>query len=247
MQSAALRINKYLALHAGLSRRSADQLIAQGKVTVNGSKIKTPGTVIDIKKDKVNVKGQPVQTKTFHPVYYAFHKPEKVLTTKKDPKNRPTVMDYFKKVRHHLFPIGRLDWDSEGLLLLTNDGDFSQKVLHPKHKIPKTYLVKIRGRLKAGQIQKLLKGVSTPVGRVKALYVKQQRRPTASNVWVKMILAEGKNRQIRWMFQQIGCPVLKLKRIAIGRLNLGRLSKGAFLQLSEKDIKKIFAKPKELY
>ena len=246
-QSETLRINKYLALHGGLSRRSADQLISKGQVTVNGSKITTPGTLIHLKKDKVSVKNRLIQKKMISPVYYAFHKPEKVLTTKKDPKNRPVVMDYFRKIRHHLFPIGRLDWDSEGLLLLTNDGEFAQRILHPRYQIPKTYFVKIKGHLKTPQIQKLLKGVSTPVGRVKALYVKQRFRPTSPHAWVKIIISEGKNRQIRRMFQQIGCPVFKLRRTAIGRLGLGQLTKGAFRRLSEKDIKKAFIRPKELY
>ena len=245
-QPDTLRINKYLALHGGLSRRSADQLISKGQVTVNGSKITTPGALIHIKKDKVSVKNRLIKKTTVSPVYYAFHKPEKVLTTKKDPKNRPVVMDYFKKVRHHLFPIGRLDWDSEGLLLLTNDGEFTQRILHPKYHIPKTYFVKIKGRLKTSQIQKLLKGVSTPVGRVKALYVKQRLRSTSPHAWVKIIISEGKNRQIRLMFQQIGCPVFKLKRTAIGRLSLGQLTKGGIRLLSEKDIKKVFVRPKEL-
>ena len=143
-----LRINKYLALYGGLSRRSADQLISRGQITVNGSKITSPGVIIHLKKDRVSVKNRPVKQKPFTPVYYAFHKPEKVLTTKKDPKSRPVVMDYFKKVRQNLFPVGRLDWDSEGLLLLTNDGEMAQKILHPKYEIPKTYFVKIKGRLK---------------------------------------------------------------------------------------------------
>ena len=245
-QPGALRINKYLALYGGLSRRSADQLISQGQVTVNGSKITTPGIIIHPKKDRVSVKNRRIRQKPFTPVYYAFHTPEKVLTTKKDPKNRPVVMDYFKKIRHNLFPVGRLDWDSEGLLLLTNNGELAQKILHPKYEIPKTYFVKIKGQLKTRQIQKLLKGMSTPVGRVKALYVKQRLRSTSPNAWIKVIIAEGKNRQIRLMFQQIGCPVFKLRRTAIGRLSLGQLKKGAFRPLSETDLKKVFARPKEL-
>ena len=245
-QPDTLRINKYLALYGGLSRRSADHLISQGQVTVNGSKITTPGAIIHIKKDRVSVKNRLIQQKPFTPVYYVFHKPEKVLTTKKDPKNRPVIMDYFKKVRHNLFPVGRLDWDSEGLLLLTNDGEWAQKFCTPDMKFQKLIFVKIKGRLKTHQAQKLLKGMSTPVGRVKALYVKQRLRSASPNSWVKVIIAEGKKRQIRLMFQQIGCPVFKLRRTAIGRLSLSQLKKGAFRQLSETDLKKVFIRPKEL-
>ena len=241
----ALRVNRYLARYAGLSRRRADQLISEGQVIVNGSKITAPGVLIDEKKDRVTVKNKPVQKIPFRPVYYIFYKPENVLTAKKDSTNRPVVMDYFKKIRCNIFPVGRLDWDSEGLLLLTNDGDFAQQILHPKHKISKTYFVKVRGRLRPAQIQKLLRGVSLPSGRARALYVKQQAS-TASTTWVKVIIAEGRNRQIRWMFRQTGCSVLKLKRTAVGRLGLSRLKKGAFRPLSEKDIQKVFFRAKEL-
>ena len=241
----ALRINRYLARYAGLSRRRADHLISQGQVTVNGSKIVIPGAVIDGKKDRVTLRNKPVRADSFRPVYYMFYKPENVLTAKNDPTNRPVVMDYFKKIRCNVFPVGRLDWNSEGLLLLTNDGDFAHRILHPKHKISKTYFVKIKGRLKAGQIQKLLRGVSLPSGRARALYVKQ-RNSTASTTWVKVIISEGRNRQIRRMFLQINCSVLKLKRTAVGRLNLSRLRKGVFRSLSEKEAQKVFIRAKEL-
>ena len=114
-----------------------------------------------------------------------FNKPQKVLTTNKDPKGRPIVMDYIRKYKGHLFPVGRLDWDSEGLLILTNDGEFTNKILHPKNKIPKTYIVKVNGCPKEFEIKKLIKGVSTPIGKKRALFAKLSSKKSLSNTWVK--------------------------------------------------------------
>lgn len=247
-QGETLRLNKYLSMYTGCSRRRADDLIRQGKAVLNGSKVTSPGVIVDGKTDRVFLNGRPVKASGFRPVYYMFYKPEKVLTARTDRSGRTLVSDYFKKVRQNIFHVGRLDWDSEGLLLLTNDGEFAQKALHPKYKIAKTYFVKIRGRLKPNQIQKLLKGVSLP-GRGRkgrALYVSQKIRSGASAGWVKVIIGEGQNRQIRRMFQKIGCSVLQLRRVSIGRLSLGGLKKGERRRLSEKEVGKVFARPKEL-
>ena len=154
-----------------------------------------------------------------------FNKPEKVLTTVKDPKGRAVVMDFFKKTPCRIFPVGRLDWHSEGLLLLTNDGDLTQEILHPSKSISKTYLVKIKGSLGKPQQDKLLKGVSTPFGRKRALFVEKLLRPSKKNTWLKIIITEGKNRQLRWMLQNTGCQIIRLKRTAIGRLRPGSFKK----------------------
>ena len=143
--------------------------------------------------------------------------------------------------------MGRLDWDSEGLLLLTNNGQFSEKILNPKNKISKTYLVKVRGRPSEAHLKKLLRGVSTPVGKRKALFVqKYPSQKGTKTVWIKIILSEGKKRQIRLMFDKLGFPVQKLRRTAIGRLKMNKLAKGHFISLREKDLEKVFLWPKEL-
>jgi 23S rRNA pseudouridine2605 synthase len=145
-----------------------------------------------------------------------------------------------------VFPVGRLDWDTEGLLLLTNDGDFAQKVQHPREEIPKTYLAKLDGKPTDAQLQKLLSGVTIPGGRVKALYCERAKVGDSSKYdWVKIIIGEGKNRQIKYMFQKIGFDVKKLKRVAIGQLTLGHLEKGEYAFLDQGGINQIFRKRRE--
>ena len=242
-----LRLNKFLSQGAGCSRRSAEDLIKKGQVFVNNKKISHPACLIDTQKDKVRIRKKSVSLKTKTFVYLMLNKPGKVLSTSFDPKGRPLVMDYIKKHRERLFAVGRLDWDSEGLLLLTNDGDFSNKVLHPKSKIPKTYLVKVRGCPKDSQIKKLVQGLSTPLGRKKALFAKKiSQRQNIKSSWIKVMISEGKKRQIRLMFEKLAYPVQILRRTAIGRLKMNKLAKGSFVRLTQKEVEKVFQWPKEL-
>ena len=241
-----LRLNKFLSKWAGVSRRRADGLIKNGDIFVNGKRISQLAVFVDPKKDVVKLKKKIIRAHPTQSIYIMFNKPRKVLTTTKDPKGRPLVMDYIKKYKERLFPVGRLDWLSEGLLILTNDGDFSDKVLQPKNKIPKTYLAKVQGRPKDSQIEKLIRGVSTPVGKRKCLFAKKILKKATSSQWVKLIIFEGKKRQIRLMFDSIGFPVIRLRRIAIGRLRLNKLLVGAFVSLPEKERQKIFQMPKEI-
>jgi len=245
LSDSLLRLNKYLAQRAGISRRQADQIIKNGKIFINGKKVASPALFVNLKKDKVSWQKKNISSVKQAFLYLMLNKPPKVLTSTSDPKGRPIVMNYIPKLKERVFPVGRLDWDTEGLLLFTNDGEFSSKVLEPKNKIPKTYLVKVRGCPSETQIRRLMTGVSTAVGRRKALFAKKSSR-TSKNVWIKVNVSEGKKRQIRLMFDKIGFPVQKLRRTAIGRLKINKLAKGAIIRLSEKDIKKIFQKPKEL-
>lgn len=241
-----IRLNKYLSQWGGLSRRKADELIERGDIFVNSSKVTVLGTIVDSKKDKVRIKKQLVQPYEFSPIYIMLNKPENVLTTTDDMLGRPTVMDYVVTRNQRIFPVGRLDWSSEGLLLLTNDGEFSQKVLHPKYKINKTYLVKIQGKAKSSQLEKLLRGVSTPNGKMHAQHVEILSRAGESNQWVKVIIAEGKNRQIRLMFEKLGYRITKLKRVSIGKLKLGKLKKGTCKLLKKSEADKVFFTAKEI-
>jgi 23S rRNA pseudouridine2605 synthase len=162
-----------------------------------------------------------------------------------DPMGRPTVADFVKDLPYRVFPVGRLDWDTEGLLLLTNDGDFSQKVTHPKEEIPKTYLVKLDGKPTDAQLDKLRRGVTIPGGKVAAKFVERAKVGTSGTYdWVKIVITEGKNRQVRHMFQKIGYDVKKLKRTAIGQLTLGPLKKGEFAFLDEGGIRQVFKQSK---
>ena len=231
------RLNKFLA-HSGVtSRRKADELILNGKVKVNGSKITSLGTKIDPHKDKVTVDGNPVALET-KGIYLAFNKPR---TTMEDPKGRPCVGDYISELGENLFPVGRLDWDSEGLLILTNNGDFAHRVSHPKWNIGKTYLVKLDGKIEDKHLTRLLKGVTIIGGKVKATSVEKIKRGADKYDWVKIVITEGKNRQVRRMFEKVGFDVLKLQRVAIGSYTLGRLKKGEVKSLSNADIEKLTA------
>jgi len=236
-----VRLNKALA-EAGLtSRRKADRLIEQGLVQVNGKKVFELGVRVNPSKDRIVVEGHPVTF--FHKKFYImFHKPTQVLTTLNDPEGRPTVIDYFSKFPVRIFPIGRLDWDSEGLLLLTNDGDFANSVMHPRKEVTKTYLVKVNGQPEKSEIEKLVRGVSIIGGKARVRHIERVKRPAASEQydWFKVVISEGKNRQIRQMFEKIGYDVLKLQRIAIGRLKLGALPRGEWTELKDDQIKKIF-------
>jgi 23S rRNA pseudouridine2605 synthase len=245
-KSNLVRLNKFIASTGIASRRRADALIREGSVRVNGKAITELGTQVDPKRDKVFVNNKPVRPPD-DLVYVMFNKPPQVVTTMSDPEGRPCINDYFKKATIRLFPVGRLDWHSEGLLLLTNDGEFAQKVSHPKFDVAKTYLVKLNGEPSEEQLGKLLRGISIIGGKTRALAVrKMEKRGSDKYDWIKIIIDEGRKHQVRLMFQKIGFDVKKLQRVAIGSLQLANLKKGDFKILSPDDIKKIFIKPKEL-
>jgi 23S rRNA pseudouridine2605 synthase len=159
-----------------------------------------------------------------------------------DPEGRPTIADFFKRLPVRVFPVGRLDFDSEGMILLTNDGDFAQKVMHPREEILKTYLVKVNGQPSEDQLNRLRTGISIIGGRVSAKGVERIKRGDSDKYdWIKMMISEGKNRQIRQMFEKIGFDVMKLQRVAIGRLRMPtNLQRGEFLFLTEAGLAKIF-------
>lgn len=157
-----------------------------------------------------------------------------------DPLERPTIKALLEEVPTRVFPVGRLDWDSEGLLLLTNDGDYANRVTHPKEEVTKTYLVKVDGLPSDEQIRKLLNGVTIVGGKVAAKSVEKVKRGREQYAWLKIIITEGKNRQIRQMFEKIGFDVLKLQRVAIGRLRLGNLQRGELVYLNDVAAERVF-------
>ncbi len=240
-----IRLNKYLADSGICSRRKADDLIEQGLIKINGRPTYELGVKITPETDRITYKNKLVNVSQDF-VYYAFNKPKKTLTTLKDPEGRPCISDFIKDIPTRVYPVGRLDWDTEGLLLLTNDGEFSQKVNHPQHDVIKTYLVKINGKIPQAKIDKLKKGVSIIGGRVKANHIERISPKGASQEkeWIKVSISEGKNRQIRKMMEKVGFDVVKLKRVSIGQLKLSRLKAGKLKQLSRVEIQKIFQKRK---
>lgn len=234
-----VRLNKYLAECGIASRRKADSLIEEGKVTINGKKVYELGMRVDPRNDKVTVEGKPVRPTT-NKVYIMFHKPKNVVTTMEDPMGRPTIAEFFERLPVRVFPVGRLDWDTEGLILLTNDGDFSQRVSHPMEEVPKTYLAKVSGHPSDEHLQRLIKGVTIIGGKAQAIAVERIKRGSEQYDWIKIIVAEGKNRMIRRMFEKLGFDVLKLQRVAIGKLRMGSLKRGEYVFLTEKGVEKIF-------
>lgn len=242
MKNKTIRLNHFLSSCGVCARRKADEIIKHKKVTVNHKQVRDPAWKIHPKTDQVRLEGKLVTPpKIKH--YIAFNKPKKVLTTMSDPKNRLCIADFFKKTKERIFPIGRLDWHSEGLILLTNDGEFSMKL---NKKIPKTYLVKLNGHPKASQLAKLKKGVFTERGKLKALYAELARKNNNPQNWVKIILAEGQNRQLHRMFEKIGFQIKTLRRTSIGRLKLKSLKPGEYYSLSPTDIKKVLSFPPEI-
>ncbi len=237
-----IRLNKYLADCGLASRRKADEMITDGKVQLNGKVVFELGVRVEPEFDRVIVDGKTVKPPSLK-LYVIFNKPENVLTTMEDPEGRPTVADFMEQLPVRVFPVGRLDWDTEGLLLLTNDGDFAQKVMHPREEIPKTYLAKLDGKPSPEQLSKLLHGVTIPGGRVKALHVETAKLGDSEKYdWVKIVISEGKNRQVRHMFEKIGFDVKKLRRVAIGQLTLGGLERGEYAFLDPIGLQRIFRK-----
>ncbi len=214
-------------------------MIEEGLVTVNGKKVYELGVKVDPNNDRIMVQGKPLRKKFEH-VYIMFHKPKGILTTMEDPLERPTIKKFLEEVPTRVFPVGRLDWDSEGLLLLTNDGDYANRVAHPTKEVTKTYLVKVDGKPADDKLQKLLNGVSIVGGKVAAKSVERVKRGRDQYDWLKIVITEGKNRQIRQMFEKIGFDVLKLQRVSIGRLRLGNLQRGELVYLNEVAAERVF-------
>lgn len=238
-----VRINRFIAESGVTSRRKADRLIEEGRVSVNGKKLSARdiGYKINSKSDKVSIDGHPIGTAFTEKVYVMFHKPKHVITTMKDPEGRPCIADYMEEFPLRIFPVGRLDWDTEGLLLLTNDGDFANRVTHPSREVTKTYMAKVSGHPELEELDKLLEGVTIVGGTVKARLAHRLRRNTSEKYdWIRVVISEGKNRQIHQMFEKIGYDVLKLQRVAIGKLSIGNLDRGEYTLLTEKQVERIF-------
>lgn len=230
------RLQKIIAEMGITSRRKAEGLILEGRVTVNG-KVAGIGMKADPLKDHVKVDGK-LLTRPEKKVYLVFNKPRGVVTSLSDPEGRPTVHDFLKGIRERVFPVGRLDYDSEGMLLLTNDGDFSHAVLHPSKKIPKTYLAKIKGALDQDAMEKLRTGIKLDgvlTAPAKARFI----RKTENNSWIEMTIYEGRKRQIRRMLERVGHPVIRLMRIRIDGIEMGSLKPGKYRPLSEAEMKRI--------
>lgn len=226
-----MRINKYLAQCGVASRRECDRLIAEGKVTVNGRPAGLGDDVND--GDNIKVEGRPFTVKKNE--YYLLHKPKGYLCTVSDDKGRKTVMDILGDGVGRVYPVGRLDYDSEGLLILTTDGELAQHLTHPSNEVPKTYLVKVEGRLTEADLNPIRSGIEIDgyvTKKCRAHIVETNKDYTK----VELVLREGKNREIRKMFAAIGREVTLLKRTKVGELSLRGLDRGAFRKLTPAEV-----------
>lgn len=227
------RLQKILA-HAGVaSRRKAEELITAGRVSVNGETVTELGSKADLSIDKVKVDGR-VLSEPKHYLYIALNKPKNCVSTVHDPQGRQTVMVFFKGIRERIYPVGRLDYASEGLLLLTNDGDFANFMMSPASHVTKTYLVKVNGGLTPEQEEEFRHGIPMHGRRTAPAGLKLIRRSV--NPWYEVRLVEGRQNQIRIMFKHFGRLVEKLKRVKIGFLDLGDLKAGAYRTLTNAEV-----------
>ena len=231
-----MRLQKYLAENGIDSRRKCEEHIRAGRVMVNGKVIKEMGYTIDPKVDVVLFDGKKVKANV-RKVYIMLNKPKAYVTTVKDNFNRKIVLDLID-VKERVYPVGRLDYDTEGLLLLTNDGEFTYSLTHPKHHISKTYLAKIKGKPSRDEILRFENGLIIDdymTSKANFKLVKEYRENTLARIKIW----EGRNRQVRKMCENIGHPVLSLKRVAIGPLELGELKTGSYRYLTEVEIKSL--------
>ena len=230
------RLQKILADRGLASRRKAEDLIREGRVTVNG-KVAVIGEKADPEKDAIKIDGRRLSVSP-EKMYVLFYKPKNVVTTVRDPEDRPTVMDLLAIPKPRLFPVGRLDYDAEGVILLTNDGDLAHQLAHPSHEVPRTYWVKVKGKPKKEELQRLSRGIRLEDG-ITAPCAIAPLRETEGNTWVEMVLHQGKNRQLKRMWEKLGYPVLKLKRVGFGGLKLGSLQPGEYRLLRPEEVQKL--------
>jgi 23S rRNA pseudouridine2605 synthase len=231
------RIQKILAKAGVTSRREAERMVLEGRVSVNGKVVRTLGSKADSSKDYIKVDGKRLAP--FEPkVILILNKPRGYLSAVKDPRRRPTVLDLVKNLKWRIYPIGRLDFDAEGLLLLTNDGDLAHLLSHPRFSIPKTYWVKVAGVPEEKKLMRLKRGVMLEDGRARAISCSLIRQ-REKNSWVQVVVTEGRNHLVKRMFSAVGHTVLKLKRTEYGPIQLGDLAFGQFRYLTQAEMEKL--------
>lgn len=234
------RLQKILAQAGIASRRKAEELIREGKVRVDGMVVTEMGVRVDPATQKIECNGRPVFSLE-KKVYILLHKPAGFLSTVRDPQGRPIVTDLLPNIKERIYPVGRLDLDTEGALLLTNDGELAQAVLHPSREVKKTYVAKIKGRPGSKKLAALSRGIELEGKKTwpAEITVLSSEKQTTT---IQIVIHEGRKRQVRKMFEAVGHPVLQLKRIAYGQLALGELKPGKYRFLPPGDIKLIFKK-----
>ena len=236
-ENSEFRLSLFLSRAGVASRRQADELISGGHVTVNGQVETSPGRKVALGQDHVKVKGKLI-TKLAPPVYLVLHKPTGCVTTRSDPQKRRTVFDYLQRVKTPVESVGRLDYDSEGLLLFTNDGDLAYKLSRPEFKVLKVYRAKIKGHPTREELELLRGGIELDGKKTKPAKIGKIKRKDAYT-WLEISISEGKYRQVRRMFQRIGHPVVRLRRERYGPLAIEDLAPGRFRYLEQNEIDRL--------
>lgn len=231
------RLQKIIANAGITSRRKAEELITQGRVIVNDEIVTKLGTKADLEKDTIKINGRKLVAVGGPRVYLMLNKPRGCISSTSDPEGRRTVMSLLGRYRTKVYPVGRLDYASEGLLLFTNDGDFANHVLSAKSEIPKTYRVKIKGNPTLEEIEKFRRGI--PLDGHPTAPARIQRIRSGENPWFEVVLTEGRNQQIRNMFRHLGYLVEKIKRVKVGTLSLGALPAGKHRLLTEREVERL--------
>lgn len=228
------RLQKILARAGIASRREAETIIASGRVAVNGAVITEMGYKADPAADRITLDGKPVRAESAK-VYILLNKPAGYVTTMKDPEGRPIVTQLLKDVKERVFPVGRLDYNTEGLLLLTNDGEWANLLAHPRHEVDKEYQVRVRGEVSREQISILASGVDLEDGKTAPASVSVTRK-SDNNTWLSITIHEGRYRQVRRMCEAVHLQVVRLKRCRYGSVELGDLKTGSFRHLSDAEV-----------
>lgn len=233
-----MRLQKYMAECGVASRRRAEEMILEGKVSVNGVVISQMGVQVE-DGDEVRVEGKLIRPEA-QKRYVMYHKPAGEVTTVSDPEGRATVLDHFRDYPVRLYPVGRLDYDSEGLLLLTNDGALTERMLHPSHLVEKTYLARVTGQVSMDSVRQLRAGVMLDDHKTAPAKVRIIKEETFATV-VLVTIHEGRNRQVRRMFEALGHRVLQLRRVKFGPLELGDLPRGQWRELTAEEVRRLHA------
>jgi len=231
------RLQKILSRAGISSRRAAEELITSGRIAVNGSIVTVLGTKADPSSDSITIDGKPVTIQS-NRIYLLLNKPSGYVTTLNDPDGRPIVTDLIKDIPERLFPVGRLDFNTEGLLLLTNDGDWANRLAHPSHEVTKEYLVKVRGEVNSDVLNKLAKGVKLDDGWTAAAEVTLVKT-LSKNSWLSISIHEGRYRQVRRMCEAVGLLVARLTRTRYGILDIGSLKPGEFRHLTQPEVSEL--------
>lgn len=232
------RLQKVLAQAGIASRRKCEELILAGKVEVNDEVVTQLGVKVNPAEDVIKVNGKLIKPE--EKIYVILHKPKGVITSVSDPHGRRVVTDYLKGIKQRVYPVGRLDYDTEGLLLLTNDGEFANLLMHPSHHVPRTYLAYVNGVPHGDVLDKLRSGITLDDGKTLPAEVEYYDViPEENRAVISITIYEGRNRQVRRMFESVGFPVKRLRRVQFGTISLGGLPRGKYRILSAQEVKEL--------